>query len=204
MTAKYNSSDDSESIDATALAQRCRALARASFPAKTSCIETTEMFVRAAALLGVSATQVVCQVVAYSPKLAQQIKTDSVDESSIGQSGIWSVGVGIPQFVDDFVGRLDDANNRFVGHVVCLAETHLIDPSVDQMSRPAWEMPISAPVLFKLDERMKSAGVAVTETSHGVLLKYVLHPDVTVPSAKSSKIVERLARSLAREFGYRG
>ena len=159
---------------------------------------------RAAELLGAPATQIVCQVVAYSPKLAQQIKTDTVDKSSIGQPGIWSVGVGIPQSPDDFVGRVDDANNRFVGHVVCIAGDHLVDASVDQMSRPEWNMPIPEPVLFRMDDRMKSAQVAITETAHGVLLKYVFHPDVVVPRAKSSKIVERLARGLAREFGYKG
>jgi len=194
-----------ETVDALALAKRCRALALTSFPAhKTSCIETTEIFIRAAELLGTSAVRQVCQVVAYSPKLAEQIKTDTVDESSIGQPGIWSVGVGIPQNPADFVGRVDEKNNRFVGHVVCMAEDHLVDPSVDQMSRPEWSMPLPEPVLFKLDERMKKARVAVTETSQGVLLKYILYPDVQVPRAKSSKIVERLARGLAREFGYQG
>lgn len=205
MAANRTPSLAPETVNALALAKRCRALALTSFPAhKTSCIETTEIFVRAAELLGTPATRLVCQVVAYSPKLAQQIKTDTVDESSIGQPGIWSVGVGIPQHPNDFVGRIDDANNRFVGHVVCMAEDHLVDPSVDQMSRPEWSMPIPEPVLFKLDARMKQAQVAITETSRGVLLKYVLYPEVAVPPAKSSKIVERLARGLAREFGYRG
>lgn len=189
-------------VDAALLAQRCRAVALTSFPAhKTSCIETSEIFVRAAELLGLPATRMVCQVVAYSPKLAEQLRTDSVDKSSIGQPGIWSVGVGIPQYADDYVGRVDDANNRFVGHVVCLAGDHLVDPSVDQLSRPQWDMPIPSPVLFELDERMKTAQVAVTQTSHGVLLKYIFYPDVVAPRAKWGKIIERLARGVVRDLG---
>lgn len=200
MTAKQTKPP--ETINALALAQRCRAVALKSFPAhKTSCIETSEIFVRAAELLGLTATRVVCQVVAYSPKLAEQLRTDTVDKRSIGQPGIWSVGVGIPQHPEDYVGRMDEANNRFVGHVVCLAGDHLVDASADQMSRPKWDMPIPTPVLFELDERMRSAQVALTQTSHGVLLKYIFYPDVAVPRAKWGKIIERLARGVVREFG---
>lgn len=156
---------------------------------------------RAAELLGVHATRVVCQAVAYSPKLAAQVKTGTADKGSIGQPGIWSVGVGIPQHPDDHVGRLDVDNNRFVGHVVCMAGGHLVDPSVDQMSRPEWNMPLPEPVLIALDDAMLSANVAWTETSRGVLLRYILHPDVPVPRAKWGKIIERLARGVVREFG---
>jgi hypothetical protein len=143
-------------------------------------------------------------VQAFSPKLAEQIRTKSVDEASIGQPGIWSLTVGHPEYPQDVVGLIDETTNRFVGHVVCVAEDHLIDPTVDQMSRPQWDMPLTEPALFKLDDRAKSTQVAVTRTAHGVVLKYELFPDVPVPPAKSSKIVERLARGLAREFGYRG
>ena len=187
-------------VDALDLARRCRAAARQSFPAKTSCIETTEIFARAAELLGVRATRRVCQVEAFSPKLAEQIKTDTVDKQSIGQPGIWAVGVGIPQYPGDFVGMVDDVNNRFVGHVVCLADDHLVDPSVDQMSRPERDMPLADPVLFRLDDKMVAAQVGWTETQHGVLLKYVLHPDVPAPRAKRWKIIERLARAVVREL----
>jgi hypothetical protein len=194
-----------ETVDALALAKRCRALTLAAFPAhKTSCIETTAVFARVAELLGAPATRLVCQVQAFSPKLAEQIRTNSVDEGSIGQPGIWSLAVGLPDYSHDTVGLIDEAANRFVGHVVCVAEDHLIDPTVDQLSRPEWDMPLTEPALFKLDERAKSTQVAVTRTAHGVVLKYVFFPDVPAPPAKSSKIVERLARGVAREFGYRG
>lgn len=153
---------------------------------------------RAAELLGVTATRVVCQVEAFSPKLAEQLKTDTVDKSTIGQPGVWAVGVGFLQHPGDYVGKVEEAKNRFVGHVVCLADDYLVDPSVDQMSRPKWEMPLPEPVLFQLDQRMLAAQVGWTETKHGVLLKYVLHPDVPAPRAKRREIIERLARGVAR------
>lgn len=188
-------------VDALLLAEKCRALSLQRFPSRSSCIETTQIFERAAAHLGLAATRVVCQAYAHSPKLAAQMKTDTVDKSAIGQPGIWAVGVGVLQYPDDYVGRLDAANNRFVGHVVCLVDDYLIDPTVDQMSRPAWDMPLPYAVLCPMDEPMKANNVAWMETDHGVLLKYVIHPDVKAPPAKSGKIIERLAIGLAREFG---
>lgn len=186
-------------MDVSVLAARCRAVALQRYIV-TSCLETTQLFERAAFHLGVDVVRTVCQASAYTPKLAEQIRAGNVDKSSLGQPGIWAVGVGIPQYPEDFVGRLDLAKNRFVGHVVCLIEDHLIDPSADQMSRPKWEMPITAPVVCHLSARSKEEGVAWAQTPQGVLLKYVLYPDVTVPLAKQSKILERLAAGIAREM----
>lgn len=151
--------------------------------------------------LGVDVVRVVCQASAYTPKLAEQIRAGNVDKKSLGQPGVWAVGVGIPQYPEDFVGRLDVAQNRFVGHVVCMVGDHLIDPSVDQMSRPKWEMPITEPVVCLMSARSKEAGVAWAETPLGVLLKYVLYPDLEVPMARQSKILERLAVGIARDMG---
>jgi hypothetical protein len=202
MSAKRND-PDGPVVDAIVLAERCRAIALQRWPVKSSCIETSFMFERAAMHLGLKSSRVVCQVAAYSPKLADLIKAGTADRKSIEQDGMWSVGLGIPQCPEDFVGREDLANNRFVGHVVCQAESYLIDPTADQMSRPERDMPLPGPVLVELCGEMKAKQVAWTETAAGVLIKYILYPDVDVPAPKSSKIIERLARGVAREFGAR-
>jgi len=189
-------------VDALLLAQKCRAVARQRFT-KTSCIETSLVFERAAAHLGLSARRIVCQVAAYSPKLAAQMKAGTVDRSKMDEPGIWSVGIGIPESPDDYLGRLDTLNNRFVGHVVCIIEDHLVDPTADQMSRPDRDMPMPEPVLCRMDDAMRANQVAWTETPHGVLLKYLLYPDVTVPPTKWGKVIERMALQVVRELGVR-
>lgn len=194
---------DEPVVDAILLAERCRAAALQRWSVRSSCIETSFMFERAATHLGVKASRVVCQVAAYSPKLADLIKAGTADRTSIEKDGMWSVGLGIPQYPEDFVGREDLANNRFVGHVVCQAENYLIDPTADQMSRPDRDMPLPGPILVELCGEMKSKQVAWTETAAGVLLKYILYPDIVVPAPKRSKIIERLALGVAREFGAR-
>lgn len=186
-------------VDVSHLAARCRAVALQRYIV-TSCLETTQLFQRAAFHLGVEVARVVCQASAYTPKLAEQLRAGNVDKSTLGQPGVWAVGVGIPQYPEDFVGRLDLAKNRFVGHVVCMVDGHLIDPSADQMSRPKREMPITEPVVCRMSARSKEEGVAWAETPHGVLLKYVLYPDLEVPLARQSKIIERLAVGIAREL----
>jgi hypothetical protein len=186
-------------IDMEQLARRCRAVALQRFT-KTSCIETSELLHDVLTRLGAKPTRMVCQVAAYSPELARRMKVGKVDPGIIGQPGLWSVGVGLPEGPDDYVGRFDTANNRFVGHVACLVENHLVDASVDQMSRPERDMPIKAPVLCRLTDEMVTNGVAIAETSHGVLIKYVMHPDVAAPSAKRGRIIERMAQGLLQEF----
>jgi len=118
----------------------------------------------------------------------------------MGEPGIWSVGVGINQHPGDYLGRMDTENNRFVGHVVCVVEDYLVDPSVDQLSRPEWEMALPNPVMVRMSSAMKEAEVAWLETTSGVLLKYLIHPEVTVPRAKRAKIIERLAQGVVREM----
>lgn len=201
MPAKSSSSDTV--VDTILLAERCRAAALQRWFVRSSCIETSFMLERAAMHLGLKASRVVCQVAAYSPKLAERIKAGTADRATIEQDGMWSVALGIPQHPDDYVGREDLANNRFVGHVVCQTENYLIDPTADQMSRPEHDMPLPGPVLVELCGEMKAKQMAWTETADGVLLKYVLYPDVGVPATKRSKIIERLALGVAREFGAR-
>jgi hypothetical protein len=200
MPNKITSAVPADAVDAIVLAQRCRTVALERYVA-SSCIETSQLFVRAAAHLGLTASRVVCQVVAYSPQLAAKIKDGSATRDTMTQPDMWSVGLGIPQYPEDFLGRMDIAKNRFVGHVICLAEDHLIDPTADQMSRPERQMPLPGPVLIKLADEMKTAKVAWTETADNVLLKYVLYPDVKAPAPMREKIIDRLALGIAREFG---
>lgn len=200
MPAKHTAPAAANRVDVSDLAKRCRTVALQRYIA-TSCLETTQLFQRAAFHLGVDAARIVCQASAYAPKLAEQIRTDTVDKTSLGQPGIWAVGVGIPQSAADFVGRIDVAKNRFVGHVVCLVNGHLVDPSADQMSRPQWEMPITEPLVCTISDETREAGVLWTENAQGVLLKYILYPDIAVPAARQGKILERLAIGIAREMG---
>jgi hypothetical protein len=202
MPAKTSPVTPSPVVDPVALAHRCRIIALQRY-VKSSCIETSQLFERAAHHLGLSTSRVVCQVAAYSPKLAARIKDGTASVETANQPGMWSVGLGIPQYPDDFIGRVDAANNRFVGHVVCLVDDYLVDPTADQMSRPEHDMPIPGPVLVKLSGPMKTKQVAWTETIDGVLLKYILYPDLSAPPPKREKILDRLAQGIAREFGAR-
>lgn len=187
------------SLDMQKVAKRCRDVALQRF-IKSSCIETSELLHAVLTGLDAEPTRMVCQVVAYSPELARRMQEGKVDPTTIGQPGLWSVGVGLPEGPADYVGRFDVANNRFIGHVVCIVENHLVDPSVDQMSRPERDMPIKAPVICRLTDEMLAKGVALVKTPHGVLIKYVMHPDVAVPSAKRGKIIDRMAQSVLQEI----
>lgn len=201
MTAKIVA-QNKDAIDSLLFARRCREIALQRY-VKSSCIETSQIFASAAAHLGLPVTRMVCQVAAYSPKLAQLIKAGTANRDSMNQPGMWSVGLGLPQSPEDFVGRMDTANNRFVGHVVCMVEDHLVDPTVDQMSRPEHDMSLQAPFMIRLDDEMRTKQVAWAETADGVLIKYVLHPKVAPPAPVRERIIERLALSVAREFGAR-
>jgi hypothetical protein len=187
------------SVDVFRLAQRCRAVALQRYIA-TSCLETTQLFQRAAFHLGLQTERMVCQASAYAPKLAAQIHAGTFDKSTMGQPGVWGVAVGVPRYPGDFVGRIDVESNRFVGHVVCCVEDHLVDPSIDQMSRPNWEMPITETLICPISATSREAGVIWTETKKGVLVKYVLYPDIEVPPARQGKILERLAVGIAKEL----
>lgn len=183
------------------LAKLCRAATLHRFSeTKTSCIESAAVLARAAELLGRPLIRMVCQVAAYSPGMTERIKQGLPLESELGKPGMWSVGIGLPRFDGDYVGRLDTANNRFVGHVVCLSGTILIDPSIDQLNRPAHDLILESPIVMELDADMLAEQVGVGETPSGILLKYVLHPDVVVPEVKMGKVVERLAQGVVRDF----
>lgn len=183
-----------------ALAQRCRALIRERYQLQTSCIETSFLLEQAALLLGLPIRRVVCQVQAFSPKLAEAMEANQPIERLLGQPGCWAVGVGMLQFPGDFVGRLDAANNRYVGHVVCVADDHLIDASADQMSRPQWEMPIADPVIGPLQPG-QNPNQYWFENAAGTVLSYWFHMEVPPPKPVTDKILKRAARQLAQEFG---
>jgi hypothetical protein len=113
-----------------------------------------------------------------------------------GLPGYWMVGVGYPQSADDYVGRVDARNNRFVGHVVCVAGRYLIDVSADQMSRPEQQLVLDEPLITEYE----GTPIAVGMTAQGAAVRYEMYPEVQVPTPKTDRILERLAKRLAAEW----
>lgn len=131
-----------------------------------------------------------------TPLLAQAVAEGQAASALMSQPGYWAVAVGMLQSPEDFVGRVEVEKNRFVGHVVCLAEGHLVDPSVDQLSRPLKGLHIDEPLVADYDGRR----VVVGFNRRGSVVKYVLHPDVPVPAPRTDRKLERMAIALAREW----
>lgn len=187
-------------IDSMALAQRCRKLIRERYALVTSCIETSFLVEQTALSLGLPIKRMVCQVQAFSPKVAEAMERGEPIEPLLGQPGCWAVAVGMLQHPGDFVGRLDDANNRYVGHVVCIAGDHLIDASADQLSRPQWDLNIPNPVIGPIPGEGGPQKALWFSNAEGVLLGYWFHPEVPLPKPVTDKKLKRLARQLALEL----
>lgn len=164
----------------------------------TSCIETAFLFDCVAQQLNLPLKRAVCQVTAFSPKLAQAIANKMDTQSLITEPGYWAVDVGHLQEPGDYVGRAMPERNRYVGHVVCLlGDDLLLDVSADQMDRAAKGLVVDGPVLAQLD----SQPVVWAENAHGTVFRYQLHPNVPAPNPRSSdRILTRLARRLAQEW----
>ena len=126
----------SSTIDSMTLATRCRALIQQRYTLVTSCIETSFLLEQTALCLGLPIQRMVCQVQAFSPKVALAMERGEPIEPLLGQPGCWALSVGIPEHPGEVVGHFDKPRNRYIGHVVCVADNHLIDASADQMSRP--------------------------------------------------------------------
>lgn len=179
------------------VAKACRAAVKERYVDR-SCIETAFLFERTAHHLGLPASRVVCQVLAISKLMAAELYRGVPPEEIPNEYGYWSVHIGQLQSPEDFVGRREDEKNRFVGHVVCLVDGRLIDPSADQMNRPEKGLILDEPVITRLDD--EEPNMAYTQTPHGVSVRYTLHPDVPVPKPRSDRILERTARRLAKEL----
>lgn len=184
---------------AQALARACRAAVRRRYIA-TSCIETAFLFERTAHHLGLVATRVVCQVVAFSPAMAEALARGEDPNEAMKRPECWSVGVGVMQGPEDFVGRLDRKGNRFVGHVVCLAGDRLVDPSADQMSRPGKGLVIDAPIVARVGAKEGNDVEVITRVPSGAVVRYTLYPDIPPPEPKTNRILERTAKRLASEL----
>ncbi|MBC8738546.1 hypothetical protein F6X40_17440 [Paraburkholderia sp. UCT31] len=182
-------------VDALQLATQCRAWVKSRYKA-TSCIESAFLFERTAHHLGLGVKRAVCQATAMTPLLAQAVAEGRDAEALMSEPGYWAVGVGLPESSDDFVGRKELDKNRFVGHVVCLTERHLIDPSVDQMSRPAKGLFLDSPLIASYEGK----AIVVGFGQRGAIVRYVLHLNVAPPAPRTDKKLERAARSLAQEW----
>jgi hypothetical protein len=182
-------------VDALQLATRCRMSMESRYKA-TSCIESAFLFERTAHHLGLSVSRVVCQATAMTPLLAQAVAEGRDARELMSEPGYWAVGVGLFQSPDDFVGRTELGKNRFVGHVVCLTEDHLIDPSVDQLSRPDRGLVLDRPLIARYEGKTIVVGFG----QQGTVVRYVLHPTVPVPAPRTNKKLERTARTLAQEW----
>lgn len=182
--------------DVAQLAQACRSVVLNRFTLVTSCIETAYLLERTAFHRGLSLRRMVCQATAFSPLMAEAISEGADLASLKGQPGYWAVAIGSCAQSGDFVGRMEAEKNRFVGHVICLADDLLIDPSADQMNRPTKGLHIPGPVLTAAYD----GAVIVAETDSGAIVRYVLHPDVAVPRPKSDRMLERMAQRLANSL----
>jgi hypothetical protein len=181
------------------LAIACRKYTRAEYSQHSSCIETAYLFKACAFQLDSSlkVDLMVCQTTAFSPDFANLIRQGiSPHDVSLDTPGVWSVGIGQLQSTDDFVGREDKSKNRYVGHVVCIAEGYIIDPSADQMNRPLKNLHISDPVIGLLDE----TDVCELVNENGCVIAYRLHPLVTPPFPKSNRKLDREAKKIALDF----
>ena len=180
------------------LAKACRALIRKNYVLVTSCVETSFLFERTAHHLGLTAPRVVCQVMAYSPAMAAAMDTGELVKDRVGEPGFWAVGIGQLQYPEDYVGRLEPEKNRFVGHVVCLPDNScLADPSADQMHRPERGLLVPYPVVCRISSEHDRV---ITRNPEGTVLVYQLHRTVPVPRPRTDKILERMARTLAKSL----
>lgn len=189
-------------IDLHQLAFECREFTKRKFILQTSCVETSFLFARTTELLGLKSKRIVAQAMAYSPKLAALIQSGELESNQRFLDKYWSVGVGILQFEDDFVGRSQPEKNRYVGHVICLVETSkgtaFVDPSADQMSRPQHDLTIAEPIVIW---PCPDANLISVKNSRGVLVRYTLHSEVAPPEVKSAtRILERAAKKLAEKY----
>lgn len=189
----------SDAFNYAALAKECRTLVQQRSFLVNACIESAFLFERAAHHLGLEVRRVVCQATAMSPLLAQAVADGRGATVNMDEPGYWAVAVGALQSKEDFVGRSEPDKNRFVGHVVCLTEDALIDPSVDQMNRPAKGLILDEPLVCPFDGEL----TVVSINHHGSVVKYRLHPDVAIPVPKTNKILERLAKGLAEDWASR-
>lgn len=187
------------SISPMALALRCRKLIQSSGYKATSCIETAYLIEQSALGMGLPIKRVVCQLQALYPAAAKAISQNEPLDTVWGTPGYWAVDVGHPEQPEDYVGRMDVLNNRFVGHVVCIAENHLIDASADQVSRPAKGLVVSQPVVGRLTGETPT-GPHWFETKEGSLLGYWLHPDVVPPQPVTVDHLDSLVTVLLTEF----
>jgi len=188
--------DASDAFNYVALAKECRTLVQQRSFLVNACIESAFLFERAAHHLGLDVRRVVCQATAMSPLLAQAVADGRGATVNMDEPGYWAVAVGALQSKEDFVGRSEPDKNRFVGHVVCLTEDVLIDPSVDQMNRPAKGLILDEPLVCPFDGELTVVGI----NHHGSVVKYRLHPNVAIPVPKTNKILERRAKGLADEW----
>lgn len=191
-------------IDGIFLAEKCREFTLRKYVNSTSCIETSYLFARTAHYLGLETMRVVCQAMAYSPLLAQELNKPEMSPDQIkkliGQPGYWSVGVGLMQFPGDFVGRSEPQKNRFVGHVTCIAGDTLVDGSADQMSRPEKGLIVPRVLSTTVELPLAKGGKTLLVTTSGAVIQYIFHPEVTVPMPRTDKALDRIARTLAKEF----
>jgi hypothetical protein len=185
-----------QTLDLQKLAQDCRKRIRERYPRETSCIESAFLFERAAGLLGQSVQRVVCQATAMTPLLAQAVADGKNSGELLDLPGYWAVAVGMLQSPEDYVGRAQPEINRYVGHVVCLTDTHLIDVSVDQMNRPAKQLVLDEPLVVPYEGQR----IVVGFNRHNSIVKYTLHPDVPVPMPRTDKILERMAKAVAQDW----
>lgn len=185
-----------QTLDLMKLAQECRKRIRERYPRDTSCIESAFLFERAAGLLGQVVRRVVCQATAMTPLLAQAVAEGRDSKELMDLPGYWAVAVGMLQSPEDFVGRKDLEKNRYVGHVVCLTDTYLIDVSVDQMNRPARQLVLDEPLVAPYEGQLVVMGF----NRHNTIVKYVLHPDVPAPNPRTDKILERMAKAVAQNW----
>lgn len=189
----------SVTVDAFDLAHRCREAIRGKFFLQNACIDVSHLFERTAFHLGLQAKRVVCQALAFTPLWREAMDAGIDMKTKYDVPGYWSVGVGFCQMPGDFIGRVDRQRNRFVGHVICLIDDHLVDANSDQLSRPKQGMPIQSPIVFKLEEAQLSKNVVGIILPNDMEVEYRLHPDIPVPNTKYNKLIERLAKNLAAE-----
>lgn len=185
-----------QSLDLLKLALECRKRIRERYSRETSCIESAFLFERAAGLLGHTVRRVVCQATAMTPLLAQAVADGRAAKELVDMPGYGAIAVGMLQLPGDFVGRKDLEKNRYVGHVVCLTDTHLVDVSVDQMNRPAKQLVLDEPLVVPYEGQL----IVVGFNRHNTIVKYVLHPDVPAPEPRTNKILERMAKTVAQNW----
>jgi hypothetical protein len=135
------------------------------------CIESTALALDFLRARGIACRELSVQVMIFNKpgwrlyQSGSHVNDSPTDKALWDTMGGWSIGIGFPHGAPK--------PNKFQGHLVALIEGGwLLDLSIEQASRPARGMAITAPLLAPCEVSALAAGLQVYDRSDGTVLVY--------------------------------